>query len=107
MSTLPSLQVTFNGRVFTFAADATVRVGRSAENDVVVNDPTVSRRHAQVSLEAAGWVWRNVGQAPTFVGGQPVAQFTVGQQSDVSLSAPQGPALHLVTAVGDPVPSQG
>jgi RsiW-degrading membrane proteinase PrsW (M82 family) len=107
MSTPPSLQVTFNGRVFTFAADATVRVGRSAENDIVVNDPTVSRRHAQLSLEAAGWVWRNIGQAPTFVGGQPVAQFTVGQRSDVRLAAPQGPALDLVTTAGDPLSSEG
>lgn len=102
MSTGPSLQVTFDGRVLTFAADATVRVGRSAENDVVVNDATVSRRHAQVSLEAAGWVWRNVGQAPTFIAGQPVTQFAVGQQSDVRLASPQGPALHLMTAATDP-----
>jgi RsiW-degrading membrane proteinase PrsW (M82 family) len=98
MSTAPSLQVTFDGRVFTFAAGTTVRVGRSSENDIVVNDPTVSRRHAQISCEATGWVWQSTGQAPTFLAGQPAAQFAVGQQVDVTLASPQGPALHLVTA---------
>jgi RsiW-degrading membrane proteinase PrsW (M82 family) len=92
------LQVTFNGRIFTFAPGTIVRIGRSSENDIVVNEPTVSRRHAQLSFQAAGWVWQNSGQAPTFLAGQPVAQFAVGQQVDVCLASPQGPALHLATA---------
>ena len=95
---MSALQVTFDGRNYTFAPGATVRIGRSSENDVVVNDPTVSRRHAQLSWEAAGWVWQNAGQAPTFLAGQPVAQFAVGQQVDVCLASPQGPALRLATA---------
>jgi RsiW-degrading membrane proteinase PrsW (M82 family) len=92
------LQVTFNGRIFTFAPGTIVRIGRSSENDIVVNEPTVSRRHAQLSFQASGWVWQNSGQAPTFLAGQPVAQFAVGQQVDVCLASPQGPALHLATA---------
>ena len=43
---MSTLQVTFDGRNYTFAPGATVRIGRSSENDVVINDPTVSRRHA-------------------------------------------------------------
>src|SRR5260370_40865169 len=92
------LQVTFNGRIFTFAPGTIVRIGRSSENDIVVNEPTVSRRHAQLSFQASGWVWQNSGQAPTFLAGQPVAQFALGQQVDVCLASPQGPALHLATA---------
>ena len=99
---MSALQVTFDGRNYTFAPGAVVRIGRSSENDIVVNDPTVSRRHAQLSWEAAGWVWQNAGQAPTFLAGQPVAQFAVGQQVDVCLAAPQGPALRLESA-----PAQG
>ncbi|HEX5187910.1 MAG TPA: PrsW family glutamic-type intramembrane protease [Streptosporangiaceae bacterium] len=94
---MTALQVTFNGQNLTFAPGAIVRVGRSSENDVVVNDPTVSRRHAQLAWEASGWVWQNSGQAPTFLAGQPVAQFAVGQQVDVNLASPQGPALRLAT----------
>lgn len=95
---MSTLQVTFDGRTLTFAPGTIVRVGRSSENDIVVNDPTVSRRHAQLSWEASGWVWHNAGQAPTFLAGQPVAQFAVGQQADVSLASPQGPVLHLASA---------
>jgi len=94
---MSTLQVTFNGQNFTFAPGTIVRIGRSSENDIVVNEPTVSRRHAQLSWEASGWVWRNSGQAPTFLAGQPVAQFAVGQQVDLNLASPQGPALRLAT----------
>jgi RsiW-degrading membrane proteinase PrsW (M82 family) len=97
------LHVTFDGRLFSFAPGSIVKVGRSSDNDVVVNDPTVSRRHAQVSWEAGGWVWQNAGQAPTFLSGQPVARFGVGPLVDVCLAAPQGPALRLQAA---PSPDQ-
>lgn len=95
---MSDLHVTYNGRVFTFAPGATVRIGRSSENDVVVNDPTVSRRHAQVVWQAGGWLWQNAGQAPTFLSGQPVAQFGVAQAVDVTLASPQGPSLRLQAA---------
>jgi len=95
---MSTLQVTFNGRIFTFAPGTIVRIGRSSENDIVVNEPTVSRRHARLSFEPSGWVWQNLGQAPTFLAGQPVARFAVGQQVDVYLAAPHGPALRLATA---------
>src|SRR5262245_17045301 len=95
---MSTLEVTFNGRIIAFAPGTVVRVGRSSENDIVVNDPTVSRRHAQISFEAAGWVWQNTGQAPTFLAGQSAAQFAVGQDANVTLASPQGPALYLATA---------
>ncbi|MDR2986660.1 MAG: PrsW family intramembrane metalloprotease [Nocardiopsaceae bacterium] len=95
---MSTLQVTCNGRNFTYNPGTIVRIGRSSDNDIVVNDPTVSRKHAQLSWEASGWVWRNSGQAPTFLAGQPVGQFAVGQQVDINLASPQGPALRLVTA---------
>jgi putative serine protease PepD len=96
---MSTLQVTFEGRNYTFAPGTTVRIGRSSENDIVVSDPTVSRRHAQLSFDASGWVWQNAGQAPTFLGGQPVAQFAVGQQSVVNLASPQGPLMQLASTV--------
>src|SRR6266446_10702156 len=95
---MSTLQVTFNGRIFSFAPGTIVRIGRSSENDIVVNEPTVSRRHAQLSFEASGWVWQNAGQAPTFLAGQPVARFGVGQVVDVTLASPQGPVLRLAAA---------
>jgi RsiW-degrading membrane proteinase PrsW (M82 family) len=95
---MSELQITYNGQLYTFAPGATVRIGRSSDNDVVVNDPTVSRMHARLSFGPSGWVWQNAGQAPTFLSGQPVAQFGVGQVVDVCLASPQGPALRLAAA---------
>src|SRR5215469_702039 len=106
---MSDLQITFNGQVFTFAPGSTVRIGRSSDNDIVIADPTVSRKHAQLSWGASGWVWQNAGQAPTFLAGQPVAQFDVGQGTDVTLASPNGPVLRLVPAVVQgqaPVPTE-
>jgi RsiW-degrading membrane proteinase PrsW (M82 family) len=95
---MSELQVTFNGRRYTFQPGTTVWIGRSSDNDVVVTDPTVSRRHAQLSWEATGWAWQNVGQAATFFGGQPAARFGIVQPVEVSLASPQGPVLRLESA---------
>ena len=92
---MSELQVTFNGRRYTFQPGTTVWIGRSSDNDVVVSDPTVSRRHAQLTWEAVGWVWQNAGQAATFYGGQPAARFGIGPLAEVALASPQGPVLRL------------
>src|SRR5258708_23403388 len=86
------------GRIFPFQRATIALWGGTRKNTSGVNGPPVSRRHAQLSFQASGWVWQNSGQAPTFLAGQPVAQFALGQQVDVCLASPQGPALHLATA---------
>src|SRR5216684_7389508 len=100
---MSELQVTFNGRRYSFQPGTTVWIGRSSDNDVIVSDPTVSRRHAQLTWEATGWVWQNAGQAATFFGGQPAARFGIAQLVEVSLASPHGPVLRLESA---PAPGQ-
>src|SRR6516162_3793454 len=91
---MSEIHITVNGGLYRYGPGV-VRIGRSSENDIVINDPTVSRRHAQLSWEAEGWVWQNHGQAPTFLGGQPVARFVVANLVDINLASPQGPGLRL------------
>src|SRR3984957_8594739 len=91
---MSEIHVTVNGGMYRYGT-GTIRIGRSSENDIVINDPTVSRRHAQISWEAEGWVWQNLGQAPTFLGGQPVARFVIAGAVDVTVASPQGPAIRL------------
>jgi RsiW-degrading membrane proteinase PrsW (M82 family) len=91
---MSEIHITINGGLYRYGPGV-VRIGRSSENDIVINDPTVSRRHAQISLEADGWTWQNLGQAPTFLGGQPVARFIVADLVEISLASPQGPSLRL------------
>src|SRR5260370_5982546 len=101
---MSEIHITVNGGLYRYGPGV-VRVGRSSENDIVINDPTVSRRHAQLSCETEGWVWQNLGQAPTFLAGQPVARFVVANVVDISLSSPHGPALRLqsIFDAGSPV----
>src|SRR5215469_5263060 len=96
---MSEIHITVNGGLYRYGPGI-VRIGRSSENDIVINDPTVSRRHAQLSWEAEGWVWQNLGQAPTFLGGQPVARFVIANLVDINLASPQGPAIRL-QAVAD------
>ena len=46
-------------------------VGRSQGNDIILDDPTVSSQHAQVSLGHAGWLVSDINSSNgTFLDGQ-------------------------------------
>jgi RsiW-degrading membrane proteinase PrsW (M82 family) len=96
------LQVTFDGRSYTFQPGQTVYIGRLSDNSIVVSDPTVSRRHAQLTWGPVGWQFENLGQARTFQDGQEINQVIVRQPTELALASPQGPALRL-----DPLDAAG
>jgi RsiW-degrading membrane proteinase PrsW (M82 family) len=89
------LQVTIDGRTYTFEPGQTVRIGRLPDNSIVVSDPTVSRRHAQLTWGPVGWIFENLGQAGAFHQGQEIKQIIVRKPIELSLSSPQGPVLRL------------
>jgi RsiW-degrading membrane proteinase PrsW (M82 family) len=89
------LQVTFDGRSYTFQPGQTVYIGRMSDNSIVVSDPTVSRRHAQLTWGPVGWLYENLGQARTFQQGQQITQVIVRKPTELSLASPQGPVLRL------------
>src|SRR5579863_2661289 len=97
------LQVTFDGRSYVFQPGQTVMIGRLSDNSIIVDDPTVSRRHAQLTWGPAGWVYENLGQARTFQHGQQVNQVIVRQPTELSLASPQGPVMRfLPVAAAEP-----
>lgn len=50
------------GHVFSFAPDVgSLQIGRSVDNDIVVNDPTVSRAHARIDVRADGCFLTDLG----------------------------------------------
>jgi RsiW-degrading membrane proteinase PrsW (M82 family) len=102
------LHVTFDGRSYDFQPGHTVLIGRLSDNSVVVSDPTVSRRHAQLTWGPAGWLFENLGQARTFDHGQEVRQVIVRQPVELSLASPQGPVVRLepLAAPGAPATYQ-
>jgi len=97
------LQVTFSGRSHTFQPGQTVLIGRLSDSGIVVSDPTVSRRHAQLTWGPAGWLFENLGQARAFQQGQEVRQVIVRKPIELSLASPQGPVVRLEpVAAADP-----
>ncbi len=94
------LQVLFNGRSYVFQPGQTVMIGRLGDNTIIVDDPTVSRRHAQLTWGPAGWVVDTLGQARMFQHGQPVSQVIVRQPTELSLASPQGPVMRFQPLAG-------
>ena len=97
-----AIHLTIDGQTHAFQPGQSARIGRATDNDVVLGDPAVSRKHAQLSWTPDGWVFENVGQAPTFVGGQSVTRVAVSQAVELTLGSAHGPVLRL-----DPSPAPG
>jgi pSer/pThr/pTyr-binding forkhead associated (FHA) protein len=61
------------GEIFPISG-MVMTIGRDARNDITVNDPEVSRQHAQLSLQAQGYVITDQGSTNgTFVNGERLA----------------------------------
>lgn len=57
----------------------TVRLGRSQTNDLILNDPQVSGKHAQLSLSREGWLVADLNSSNgTFLDGQALAPRRAG-----------------------------
>src|SRR5215469_15112094 len=94
VGTASEVGVTWAGGKHVFQSGQHIRIGRGTGNDVLVEgDQAVSRQHAVLSWGQEGWVFENVGQAPTFVSGQSVARIVVSQPLELRLGSPAGPAL--------------
>ncbi|MEZ0578302.1 FHA domain-containing protein [Nocardioides sp. MH1] len=89
----PRLQVEWAGTTRTFDGDRVV-VGREADCDVQVTEPSASRHHAVVQLEGDAWVVVDTSSNGTFVRGQRISRVAV----------PVGPmSLHLGGPTGEAV----
>jgi RsiW-degrading membrane proteinase PrsW (M82 family) len=105
----PSLTLSLDGRERTIRPGQTVRIGRSPENDLVVNAPTVSRQHAVLSWGAEGWEFGNTGSAPSFHNGRRVARVVVDRPLELVLGSVDGPVLRLAPTMSaaQPAPTAG
>jgi hypothetical protein len=83
--------------------------GRDAANDLVIDDPSVSRRHARLSFEAGRMLVEDLGSSHgTYVGGQRlpantpslVPESTAVRLADVELVYLPAPAYQATEAVG-------
>lgn len=71
---LKGLQGPTMGKEF-LVGDSRISVGRIDSNQIVIDDPSVSRHHARIQRENDKWVLYDLGSSNgTFVGGRPVQQ---------------------------------
>ena len=89
------LRLLVDGRSYVFQPGQLVRIGRAPDNDVVVGDPTVSRQHARLVWLDGGWTFESIGQAATWLHGQPVTRLVVTGPLDLALGSAQGPVLRV------------
>jgi adenylate cyclase len=103
---------------FTLNDGATAVVGRAPTSDVPVIDPTVSRKHAELVVDATGMLVRDAGSSNgTFINGERVTEkrcgagdtVTFGKRAfRVELVAPVAPPPPVPAAIGDtPGPRAG
>ena len=87
------------GQKFQFDA-ARVTIGRGAENDVVLNDAGVSRTHARIERQAAGWMLLDNGSA----NGTELNGATIGKPSQLRAGdrIGVGPVTFEFAAEADP-----
>jgi len=64
------------GRIFPLAKDRVI-IGRLGESDVVLSDPGVSRRHAEVRRQDGGWIISDLGST----NGTRVNEATIGERT--------------------------
>lgn len=96
---------------WNFESESTIRIGRSPDNDVVLNDSLVSRHHAQLqrvgnSNSNSSWQLVNQGTNGTFVDGILVSQGLLSNDSLIQL-ARGGPMLKFQLATGQHRPQAG
>jgi RsiW-degrading membrane proteinase PrsW (M82 family) len=89
------LNLQIDGQSYVFRPGQLVRIGRAPDNDVLVGEPTVSRQHARMVWADGGWIYESVGNAATWLQGQPVTRLAVTQPVDLTLGSAQGPVLHI------------
>ncbi len=72
-------------------------IGRLPENDLVLAHPYVSRRHAEILLDAGGaFIVDQGSRHGTFINGKPAAaRQAIGESDTVHFGALDGPSLHL------------
>ncbi len=82
----PRAFVILDGRRTITLSDVVINIGRRLDNQIIVDDPRVSRTHAQLRLRFGHYVVYNLGStAGTFVNGQRVEECVLRPGDVISL----------------------
>lgn len=110
--TLLDSQISGSLQKWTFQSQSTIRIGRSPDNDVILNDPLVSRYHLELratpSQSGNSWQLINQGTNGTFLNGVLVSRVLLPSDAVIQL-AREGPLLKFqaqIEANSNSLPSQ-
>jgi hypothetical protein len=83
--TNPYLRITMGTEIKTFPIrPGLAYVGRSTVNDIVINDSTISQRHASIEYSRNGVFLKDLGSTNgTYVAGQPIKERWLGVQDSI------------------------
>lgn len=87
---MPKLVLTFQGVLIREFAlrDVPLTIGRTEDNDVYIDHPTISGRHARVESTAEGFVLTDLGSRNgSFVNGKQVARAILRPNDWISLGS--------------------
>ena len=79
---------------WSFQSRPTIRIGRADENEVTVEDPSVSRRHAELRYTDGEWELCNLGRNGTTMGGKRVTHVRLKTAETFRLG-PTGPLFEF------------
>ncbi len=79
---------------WTFETTATIRIGRSTDNEVVLYSAVVSRHHLEIRYEQNHWEIVNLGTNGTYVDGKLISQKQATDGMTIRLAS-SGPTIKI------------
>ncbi len=79
---------------WTFDSEPTIRIGRAADNNVVLYSAVVSRHHLDLVLENGVWKAVNLGANGTYIEGNPIEDLPL-KDGVVLCLASSGPKIQI------------
>ena len=91
-------RVHVNGQVFRLGGAPQTTLGRTPENDIVVNHPLVSRRHLAFVWRGNHWAVVDAGSTNGyFVNGRRLGEFAISGPVQIRLGDPNtGPVIEVI-----------
>jgi hypothetical protein len=85
---VPRLSLSLGDRSVDLSQHSTVGIGRALDNDVILDDASVSRHHARLIARAGSWLLEDLSSSGgTFLNGRPVESEYVRQGDEIRLGA--------------------
>ncbi len=81
-------------QTWTFQQEPVVRIGRAADNQVVLYSAVVSRYHVEIQISGSDWKVVNLGTNGTYISGKRIEQQTVEDGMVIRL-ARSGPMIQI------------